>query len=85
VTRSSILTWRQVYGDRAAHYAESAIGVFRTRTKGRRTILTLNDVVIGAHGDLARARAQADRLIEATAQHLMGRSRRQAAVPTAPQ
>jgi hypothetical protein len=81
MTRSSILAWRQVYGDRAVHYAETAIGVFRTRTKGGRTVLTLNDVVIGDHRDTARARKQADRLIEATADHLMGRSRRQAAVP----
>jgi hypothetical protein len=29
---------------------------------GRRVIITLNDVVIGNHGDLAKARAQADRL-----------------------
>jgi hypothetical protein len=81
VSKPSILNWQRVHGDRAVHYAECAIGVFRTRTAGRRVVLTLNDVAIGNHGDQARARAQADRLIEATAQHLMGRSRRQAAVP----
>jgi hypothetical protein len=81
VTRSSILAWRQVYGDRAVHYAECAIGTFRTRSKGARTVLTLNNVVIGDHRDSRRARKRADRLIEATAEHLVGRSRRQPAVP----
>ena len=53
----NLLIWRHVYGDRGVHHAECAIGTFRTRTAGRRVILTLNDVVIGNHGEIARARA----------------------------
>jgi len=67
VSPSSILAWKPVYGDRAVHYAECAIGVFWTRTAGRRVVMALNNVAIGNHGDTAQARAQADRLIEATA------------------
>ncbi len=85
MSQSTILAWKPVYGDRAVHYAETAIGVFRTRAAGRRCVLSLNDVRIGNHGDAARARRQAERLIEATAAHLMGRARRQAAAPAPPQ
>jgi hypothetical protein len=56
MTRSSILAWQRVHGDRAAQYAECAIGTFRTRTAGHRVVLTLNEVVIGNHGDQVRAR-----------------------------
>jgi hypothetical protein len=45
------------------------LGIFQTRTVGRRVILTLNKVKIANHGDNARTRAQADRLIEAVADH----------------
>ncbi len=48
------------------------------RTAGRRVILTLNDVKIGDHGDQARARAQAEGMIEAAAEHM---ARRQAGEP----
>jgi hypothetical protein len=68
------LTWQRVYGDRGLQWAECSIGTFRTRTVGRRVILSLNDVKIGNHGDAARARAQAERLIEAVAEQ-MGRRR----------
>jgi hypothetical protein len=85
MTNSTILVWHRVYGDRGMSFAECALGTFRGRLHGRRCLLLLNDVKIGDHRDAGRARKQADRLIEATAQHLMGRSRRQAAVPTAPQ
>jgi hypothetical protein len=72
--KSVILTWHRVHGDRAAQYAECAIGTFRTRVAGHRVILTLNDVMIGNHGDQARARSQADCLIEATAEHFARRT-----------
>jgi hypothetical protein len=57
------LIWHRVYGDRGLQWAECecSIGTFRTRTVGRRVILSLNDVKIGNHGDAARARAQAER------------------------
>jgi hypothetical protein len=86
--KSVILTWHRVHGDRAAQYAECAIGTFRTRVAGHRVILTLNDVVIGNHGDQARARLQADRLIEATAEHFVRRTssvRPSAPAPPAPE
>ena len=59
MSKAVILTWHRVCGDRAVQYAECAIGTFRTRVAGQRVILTLNDVVIGNHGDQTRARAQA--------------------------
>jgi hypothetical protein len=69
MTARTLLSWHRVFGDRCACYAECALGTFRTRTKGGRVILTLNDVKIGDHHGLALARQQADRLIEATAAH----------------
>jgi hypothetical protein len=65
MSKPTILAWKPVFGDRAVHFAETAIGVFRTRAAGRRCVLSLNDVRIGNHGDSARARRQAERLIEA--------------------
>jgi len=67
-------TWRRVYGTRGVHCSVCALGVFRTMMAGRRVVLTLNDVTIGNHHDLAKARAQADRLIEATADYFVRRA-----------
>jgi len=70
---ATLLNWQRqtyYYGDPIACRAICAIGIFRMRTVGRRVILTLNDVKIGNHPDALRARAQADRLIEAVADHM---------------
>jgi hypothetical protein len=72
----NLLVWRRVFGTRGVHSSICALGVFRTMAAGRRVIITLNDVTIGNHGDLAKARAQADRLIEATAEYFLAKMAR---------
>ena len=54
----NLLSWRRVFGTRGVHSSICALGVFRTMAAGRRVIITLNDVVIGNHGEQYRTRTE---------------------------